>query len=63
MPHDDPCMQVHQFMRKATSPEVCLYPAAVETWVQRHKYDVSPEERWRAGIASQVRHDSLMALR
>ena len=55
-------MQVHQFMRKATSPEVCLYPAAVETWVQRHKYDVSPEERWRAGIASQVRHDSLMAL-
>ena len=37
-------MQVHQFMRKATSPEVCLYPAAVETWVQRHKYDVSPEE-------------------
>ena len=41
-------------MRKATSPEVQLYPAAVESWVQRHKFDVSLEERWRAALATQI---------
>ena len=45
---------IFEFLRKATSPAVNLYPAAVEQWVGRHQHDVSREERWRVSMARQV---------
>jgi len=49
--------QVHAvavFLRKATSPEIQLYPRAVEQWVTQHQFDVSREERWRTTMKQQI---------
>ena len=42
------------FLRRASSPEVNFYPKMVETWVARCQFDVSREERWRAGMMRQI---------
>jgi len=46
--------KITQFIRKASSLEVQLYPAAVEEWVARHQHDISRDERWRTNIAQQI---------
>jgi len=46
--------KITQFIRKASSPEVQLYPAVVEEWVARHQHDISRDERWRTKIAQQI---------
>jgi len=46
--------KITQFIRKASSLEVQLYPAAVEQWVSRHQHDISRDERWRTKIAQQI---------
>ena len=45
---------IFEFLRKATSPEVQLYPKEVEKWVLQHQFDVSREERWRMDMTQHL---------
>lgn len=46
--------RIWEFMRKASSQQVQLYPAMVEKWVVRHQHDVASEDRWRTAITQQL---------
>ena len=46
--------RIYEFLRKASSPEVRLYPQIAEQWTMRHQHDVASEDRWRTAITQQI---------
>jgi len=45
---------IFAFLKKATSPEVRLYPDAVEVWVRQHQFDFSQDQRWRTNMNKHI---------
>ena len=50
----DEVRKIYAFLRKASAPEVALYPNGVEQWAMRHVHAISNEEAWRATFAKQL---------
>ena len=51
---NDEVRKIYEFVRKASSPAVRLYPDIVEQWALCQVNAISNEEAWRADFAKQL---------